>query len=239
MIEQIFTIKDDVDVELVKSSASDDDVIWAARVSTLGEQADVEVPQGRRQGLINYLMKNRHGSPFEHTSMTFRISAPIFVMREFHRHRVGWSYNEASGRYMELGPLFYIPGEDRNLVQEGKAGHYTFLPGPKTLYGQMYQEMAEAYHTAYAHYTMLLAKGIAKEVARMVLPVGLFSHMYATCNARSMMHFLGLRTQSEDATFPSFPQREIEMVAEKMETEFARLMPLTYEAFCLNGRVSP
>ena len=73
----------------------------------------------------------------------------------------------------------------------------------------------------------------------MVLPVGLFSHMYATCNARSMMHFLGLRTKSEDATFPSFPQREIEMVAEKMEAEWAKLMPLTYDAFCLNGRVSP
>jgi thymidylate synthase (FAD) len=76
-------------------------------------------------------------------------------------------------------------------------------------------------------------------VARGVLPVGTFSSMYASCNARSLMHFLGLRTQREDARFPSFPQREIEMVAEQLETHFARLMPITHAAFESNGRVAP
>jgi len=85
----------------------------------------------------------------------------------------------------------------------------------------------------------MLAAGVAREVARAVLPVGLFSSMYATCNARSLMHFLGLRTQHELAKAPSFPQREIEMVGEKMEAEWARLMPLTYAAFNANGRVAP
>ncbi|GAA3042274.1 hypothetical protein GCM10020000_21500 [Streptomyces olivoverticillatus] len=66
-------------------------------------------------------MRDRHGSPFEHNSMTFFISAPIFVFREFMRHRVGWSYNEESGRYRELEPVFYVPGESRKLVQEGRA----------------------------------------------------------------------------------------------------------------------
>src|SRR3712207_3555425 len=92
--------RSDMTVELVKATASDNDVIWAARVSTAGEQslsARDEDP-ARSSGLINYLMRERHGSPFEHNSMTFLVSAPIFVFREFHRHRIGWSYNESSGR---------------------------------------------------------------------------------------------------------------------------------------------
>ena len=85
----------------------------------------------------------------------------------------------------------------------------------------------------------MLDAGVAREVARTVLPVGIYSSMYATCNARALMHFLSLRTKHEDATFPSFPQREIEMVAEKMEACFAELMPLTYAAWQANGRVAP
>jgi thymidylate synthase (FAD) len=85
----------------------------------------------------------------------------------------------------------------------------------------------------------MLEAGVAREVARGVLPVSIYSSMYATCNARALMHFLSLRTQREDATFPSFPQREIEMVAERMEAAFAERMPLTHAAFERNGRVAP
>ena len=101
--------RDDMSVELVKSSASDADVIWAARVSTAGDKSleDVGADAAKSEGLINYLARERHGSPFEHTSMTFFISAPIFVFREFMRHRIA-SYNEESGRYRELKPVFYI-----------------------------------------------------------------------------------------------------------------------------------
>ena len=115
--------RDDVSVELIKASASDADVIWAARVSTAGEQSMDEIGEdpARSAGLINYLARERHGSPFEHTSMTFFISAPIFVFREFMRHRIA-SYNEESGRYRELKPVFYIPNADRNLIQIGKTG---------------------------------------------------------------------------------------------------------------------
>lgn len=239
MSEQKFTIRDDVDVELIKSSATDDDVIWAARVSTAGELASVHPPEARRKGLINYLMKHRHGSPFEHTSMTFRVSAPIFVMREFMRHRVGWSYNEASGRYMEMAPVFYVPPPGRNLVQQGKPGAYTFVQGTDEQAQTTRNLLTRNASESYAVYQALLEQGVAKEVARMSLPLNLFSYMYATCNARSLMHFLGLRTSREDATFPSFPQREIEMVAEKMEVSWAELMPLTWDAFNANGRVSP
>ncbi|MEU4578547.1 FAD-dependent thymidylate synthase [Nonomuraea sp. ATR24] len=232
---------DDVTVELVKHSASDTDVLWAARVSTAGEQslAELEKDPERSKGLINYLMRDRHGSPFEHNSMTFFVSAPIFVFREFQRHRVGWSYNEESGRYRELQPSFYVPGEDRKLVQEGKPGRYVFVDGTAEQHKLVTQRMEESYRQSYAAYEEMLEAGIAREVARAVLPVGLFSTMYATCNARSLMHFLSLRTQHEQARVKSFPQREIEMVAERMEAVWAELMPLTHAAFVANGRVAP
>lgn len=234
-------LRSDVTVELVKHSAADSDVLFAARVSTVGEQSLDEMGKDpeRSKGLINYLMRDRHGSPFEHNSMTFFISAPIFVFREFMRHRVGWSYNEESGRYRELQPVFYVPDASRKLVQQGRPGKYVFVEGSDEQRELVAGAMEESYLASYRTYQEMLAAGVAREVARAVLPVGLFSSMYATCNARSLMHFLGLRTQHELAKVPSFPQREIEMVGEKMEAEWARLMPLTYAAFNGNGRVAP
>ncbi|MER5465859.1 FAD-dependent thymidylate synthase [Streptomyces sp. NPDC002668] len=235
------SFRSDVTVELVKHTAGDSDVLWAARVSTAGEQSLEELQKDpeRSKGLINYLMRDRHGSPFEHNSMTFFISAPIFVFREFMRHRVGWSYNEESGRYRELQPVFYVPGADRKLVQEGRPGKYVFVEGTADQQKIVTESMEDSYRRSYETYQEMLAAGVAREVARAVLPVGLFSSMYATCNARSLMHFLGLRTQHELATVPSFPQREIEMVGEKMEAHWAKLMPLTYAAFNANGRIAP
>ncbi|MFE6474591.1 FAD-dependent thymidylate synthase [Streptomyces rochei] len=235
------TFRKDVTVQLVKQTASDADVLFAARVSTLGEQSIDEIGKDpeRSKGLINYLMRDRHGSPFEHTSMTFFISAPIFVFREFMRHRVGWSYNEESGRYRELEPVFYIPSAGRKLIQVGKPGAYTFEYGSLDQHDLLQSTMQRSYKEAYRTYQEMLAAGVAREVARAVLPVGIYSSMYATCNARSLMHFLGLRTTHPDAKVPSSPQREIEMVGEAMEAEWAKLMPLTYAAFNANGRVAP
>ncbi|MFJ4922741.1 FAD-dependent thymidylate synthase [Streptomyces sp. NPDC088725] len=149
------------------------------------------------------------------------------------------SYNEESGRYRELQPVFYVPGEDRKLVQEGRPGKYVFVDGTPEQQELTGRAMESSYLQAYEAYQEMLAAGVAREVARSVLPVGLFSSMYATCNARSLMHFLGLRTRHELAKAPSFPQREIEMVAEQMEAHWAELMPLTHAAFNSNGRVAP
>ncbi len=233
--------RDDVTVELVRSSAQDADVLFAARVSTAGEQSLEELQKDpeRSKGLINYLMRDRHGTPFEHNSMTFFVSAPIFVFREFHRHRAGWSYNEESGRYRELQPVFYVPSAERKLVQKGRPGKYEFFEGTPEQQKAVTAAMEDSYRQSYERYREMLAAGVAREVARAVLPVGLFSSMYATCNARSLMHFLSLRTKDERAKVPSFPQREIEMVAEKMETLWAELMPLTHDAFNTHGRVAP
>jgi len=166
------------------------------------------------------------------------VSAPIFVFREFMRHRIA-SYNEESGRYRELSPVFYVPNKDRKLVQTGKTGHYVFVDGTPEQYEVSVAAMKETYTLAYANYKKMLDAGIAREVARAVLPVALYSSMYVTMNARALMNFLSLRTSREGSHFPSYPQREIEMVAEKMEEHFARLMPLTYAAFEKSGRVAP
>ena len=484
--------RSDMGVELVKASASDADVVWSARVSTQGEASleSLDSDPGRSAGLIRYLMANRHGTPFEHNSMTFLVTAPIFVFREFQRHRIGWclsgdaripvgtlmngvtkrladvysdwhegvpvtmgrtrllpscrnlatrtlnldtgliesarmvdvfqagvkpllrittsygksvkvtrdhrfwsqgawvkagdltiggvvscmaavpvgphqgipqrlregiqewttrmkpeviaavdschvcggvftreelevdhvvpvsrdlrlaldqnnlgpvcipchevtsgrdswevtrrpmasgarderivniedvgeemtydiempapwhnfiaddfvvhnSYNEESARYRELEPVFYVPGPDRRLRQEGKPGHYEFVDAGPELTALAVESTTGAYVAAHGAYRRMLDAGVAREVARTVLPVGIYSSMYATCNARSLMAFLSLRTQAEGSTFPSFPQREIEMVAELMEVELARLMPISHAAFVAAGRVSP
>ncbi|WP_369015917.1 FAD-dependent thymidylate synthase [Actinocrinis puniceicyclus] len=198
----------------------------------------VTVPNGtlyvRRDGKPSWC----GNSPFEHNSFTFFVSAPIFVFREFHRHRT-FSFNEESGRYRRLEPVFYVPGPERSLVQEGKPGRYVFTEGTAEQHKLVEEATRAVCSTAYRAYLEMLEAGIAREVARGVLPVSIYSSMYATCNARALMHFLSLRTKREDSAFPSFPQREIEMVAEKMEAVFAEAMPLTYAAFNRNGRVAP
>jgi thymidylate synthase (FAD) len=235
--------RSEMTVELVRSAARDADVLFAARVSTLGEQtlesAGTEEELAKRdRGLINYLMRDRHGSPFEHNSMTFYVQAPIFVFREFMRHRIA-SYNEESGRYRELQPVFYVPDASRNLVQTGKPGAYDFLPGTPEQHAAVQEAVRAQSVAAYGAYRGMLDAGVAREVARIVLPLNLYSSMYVTMNARSLMNFLSLRTKHPEATVPSFPQREIELVAEAMETRWATLMPATHAAFTANGRVAP
>jgi thymidylate synthase (FAD) len=232
--------RSDVTVELVKHSAADSDVLFAARVSTQGERslASVESDASGSAGLIGFLMRDRHGSPFEHSVMTFYVQAPIFVWREHMRHRMT-SYNEESGRYRRLDPLFYVPGPDRNLVQVGKPGAYDFVPGTTEQHAVVVAATEGACRQAYAEYERMLDAGVAREVARTVLPVTTYSSAYVTMNARALMNFLSLRLRSQDSRFPSYPQREIEMVAERYETIWADLMPLTHAAFVANGRVSP
>lgn len=231
--------RSDVDVQLVKHSASDSDVAFAARVSTLGERSlPTENEDAKLAGLINFLMRERHGSPFEHSVFTFYVRAPIFVWREHMRHRIA-SYNEESGRYRELEPEFYVPDSSRKLVQTGKPGAYVFVEGTSEQHAYTVVKYIDTCKSAYNNYKELLDIGVAREVARGVLPVTIYSSAYVTINARSLMNFLSLRRAVEGSHFPSYPQREIEMVAEKYEKAFEELMPLTHAAFTQNGRVSP
>lgn len=225
-------------VELIQSMGGDDSVVRSARVSTTsGTTGHLDMGE-REKGLINYLMRDRHGTPFEHNGFTFYIEAPIFVFREFMRHRIA-SYNEESGRYKELAPIFYVPDENRKLIQIGKPGAYTFEDGTTEQYQETREAIVESSMQSYQYYVQMLDAGVAREVARAVLPVNIYSSMYVTMNARALMNFLSLRTMREGTHFPSFPQREIEMVAEKMEEFFAEKMPVTYATFNANGRVAP
>ena len=231
------TFSSEMTVELVKHSASDTDIAFAARVSTQGERSK-ETSTDELGGLINFLMRERHGSPFEHSNFTFYVKAPIFVWREHMRHRIA-SYNEESGRYKTLEPHFYIPNKERKLVQVGKTGSYTFEKGSDFQFANVLGGYMSGCKASYNAYLGMLEAGVAKEVARGVLPVNIYSSAYVTMNARALMNFLSLRKSDPDSHFPSYPQREIEMVAEQYEEIFKKLMPLTYESFVKNGRVAP
>ena len=209
-------------VELIKHNASDEDVARAAWVSNYGFDARLKEP-GKFRGLINFLYRERHHSPFEHASFTFFVDTPIFVAREFMRHRT-WSYNEVSARYKEMEGRFYIPGDDRPIIQDGKIGGYTFLAGTEQQVARAQAVIAEASRTAYEEYQYIKNLGAANEVARMVLPVNTMTQFYATANPRNVMLFLTLRNELQ-ALY------EIRDVAEQIEEEFAKAMPITYDAY--------
>jgi thymidylate synthase (FAD) len=230
------TFRSDFLVDLIQHAGDDEMICKAARVSVLGAAS---IDSKESAGLINFLMANRHGSPFEHAMITARITAPIAVWREFMRHRIGVSYNEESGRYKQLDGVFYLPPKVRKLVQVGKAGQYTFEHGDESQKNLIQQEFIYDYQVVWNSYTKMLDAGIAKEVARFILPVGIYSTAYVTMNPRSIMNFLSLRTKHEDATFPSFPMWEINQTADKIEELFKELFPITHQAFVNNGRVAP
>lgn len=230
--------KSDVDVELVSHDGNDTRIAEAAWVSNYGGDIPTDMAH-RIPGLINFLMRDRHGTPFEHNSLTYRVSAPLFVFYEWHRHRAGWSYNEESARYRELDPVFYVPSSDRALRQTGSPGKYTFESGTYQEHILTAGTHKRAAVGAWDEYQYLLENGIAREVARNVLPVSVYKTQYATCNLRSLFAFLSLRWAHPLSTVPTFPLAEIQMVAEGLEQAARAEFPAAFEAFDKNGRVAP
>lgn len=216
MAEVIF--KSDMGVELVDSMGSDASVVRAARVSTVGAN---EGEGGDR--LIAFLMREKHMSPFEHATFTFLVEAPIFTINQMVRHRIA-SFNIESGRYKELEPVFYVPGHDRPVVQVGKTGAYEFEQGDDVQRAMVNVMLMSTAGYAWDAYEQMLAAGIAKEVARMVLPLNIYSSLYVTMNSRGLMNFLSLRNEHH-------AQYEVRQVAKQMEDIFAEHMPLTHKAF--------
>src|SRR4051812_9085297 len=214
-------------VALDGALASDLAVVNAARVSFNAESGEMTE---RDAGLIGFLMRERHGSPFEHGYFRMLIKAPLFVVREHHRHRAGHSYNEWSGRYSKLEPEFYVPDYVR--TQVGKPGAYTFEPVDDAVRERTRAEIEENARRAYETYERLLEQGVAKEVARAVLPLSTYTKYYWSCNPRSLMPFCSLR--NDDAA-----QYEIRQYAAAAESFLQRLMPITHAAFLANGRVAP
>jgi thymidylate synthase (FAD) len=215
-------------VRLDDVMASDLSVANAARVSFARRKEELDDADA---GLIRFLMINKHGTPFEHNAFRFHVRCPIFVAREWFRHRVG-SFNEFSMRYAKATDDFYVPAPEDVRSQVGKPGAYTFETVDPELAEQTRGEMRAVYEAAFATYERLVEQGIAREVARAVLPVGAYTEFYWTLNARSLMNFVSLRA-AETA------QREIRRYAEAVERFLEQHMPITHAAFVANNRTAP
>lgn len=229
-------------VRLVRAQADDQMIADDARVSTRPNGIDVignsQEWDERDAGLVRSLMRERHGTPFEAPTFTFEIEAPIFVAREAHRHRIA-SISEASGRYVELMPVFWVPPADRPLVQVGKAMDYRLEPGDREQVAHARFAIERAARRGWLEYESMLRNGIAKEVARVVLPVSTFTRWRLRINLRSALNFLQLRTQDERADYESKPQLEIQEVARAIEGHLELFCPDALRAFNEFGRVAP
>ena len=215
-------------VRLDDAMADDLSVVNGARVSFAQRKTEMNAAD---EGLIRFLMRDRHGSPFEHNAFRFHVRCPIFVAREWFRHRIG-SFNEFSMRYAKASDDFYVPEADDVRSQVGKPGAYTFEPVSDELAEQAREELQAVYEHAFATYTRLVEAGVARELARAVMPVGAYTQFYWTVNARALMNFVSLRNSE-------FAQLEIRRYAEAVEAFFAERMPLTHAAFVANDRTSP
>jgi thymidylate synthase (FAD) len=215
-------------VRLDDAMADDLSVANGARVSFARRKDELDESD---EGLIRFLMRERHGTPFEHNAFRFHVRCPIFVAREWFRHRVG-SFNEFSLRYAKATDDFYVPEPEDVRSQVGKPGAYSFEPVSDELAEETREQLRAVYDTAYRTYEQLVELGVARELARSVLPVGAYTEFYWTVNARSLMNFLSLRN-SETA------QREIRRYAEACERFLEEKMPVTYAAFVGNDRTAP
>lgn len=256
----------DITVTPLHVLGDDQFVIGAMKV--LGE---VPSPDKSDRGRIRYLMEHRHGTPFEHNCVICCVHAPIFVWREWHRHRIGFSYNEESARYSQLKPCFFIPHRDRpmaKIAEAWKPGRPKFLTldeeaegkvraepyhvdksdeQVKALakiwadrkYSEITEEMRQGYEDEYARYERQLARSLDPGLARDNLPVGIYSSCWVTCNLRSALAFLSLRTHDPAAKFVSYPLFEIERGARQLEEVVKTNFPICHEAFCDFGRIGP
>ena len=223
------TYKSTMDVEYIQHMGSDETVARAARVSTGRDQLD----QGKIEGLIGYLVREGHTSTLEHCTLTVRVHAPVFVMRQIYTHRT-LAKNSESGRYKELEPVFYVPSESRPLVNAGSGAHPNLVheePDPRgsgmmslsEFTQDLHRDMAE---TTWYYYGQLIQEGVATEVARNVLPVSIYTSAYLTGNLLAWFNFLRLRDGSQ-----GHPQYEIQEVAKKVALLIEEHYPITFAAW--------
>ncbi|WP_422923171.1 FAD-dependent thymidylate synthase [Singulisphaera sp. PoT] len=217
-------------VRLVDSMGTDLNVVRAARVSYDAAWRAGE-DQGSDARLIRYLWKNHHTTPFEAVSFTFEIKAPIFVFRQWHRHRT-WSYNELPARYRELPEEFYLPKPEHVGVQSASSKQArdidtASVDADSALILQREAEVAHARETmeaSFNQYRRLLEGGWPKELARSVLPVATYSHMFATVNLLNLLKFLTLRCHGH-------AQYEIRVYAEAMRELIRPIVPVCLDAW--------
>ena len=208
-------------VRLIESMGSDLSIVRNARVSYDAEWRAGE-DEGKDAKLLNYLVKNHHTSPFESCVFTFEVKAPIFVFRQWHRHRT-WSFNEISARYAELPEEFYVP-EAEQITTQSASNKQMRTSDQHPEAQSIRQAIFSASQGAFATYKALIAAGCPRELARSVLPVGTYSHMFATVDLHNLMHFLRLRLHSHS-------QYEIRVYAEAMLKLIEPIVPHSVAAF--------
>lgn len=213
-------------VRLVDAMGSDLSVVRAARVSYQAAWR-AGLDQGNDERLIRYLLRNQHSTPFEAVTFTFEVVAPLFVLRQWHRHRT-WSYNEVSARYTELPELYYSPdprhiGVQSTTNKQARDIHEMTLEELKSRDEQI---LAFERHcdSAFVLYRLLMDTGWPRELARCVLPLNTYSAMFATVNLHNLLHFLGLRLHEH-------AQYEIRMYAGALEHLAERVVPVTMAAW--------
>lgn len=207
-------------IELIRVSGSDLDVVNAARVSY--GKVSTELTE-RDRGLITYLMNHNHTSPFEHNQLSFRIKCPIFVARQWMRHRMN-SYNEISYRYVKAPVEFYIPKNWRKQDDTNRQCSVGEFQDDVAMH-----EYKKAITQSYASYEALLAAGVGREIARGVLPTCTYTEFIFTCNLHSLLHFITLRTHPG-------AQYEIRVYAHGMEELARKYFPFSMEAFAKKPR---
>lgn len=224
--------RDDVTVILRDRMGTEDSIVEVAKVSTLG--ADSRDSEGNK-GLIKFLYREKHGTPFESCVLRLYFEFPIFTSRQVVKHRLS-SINEESGRYRELEGVFYLTPKERPIIQYGKPGQYLFKEGtPEQIEAVQFVQRATA-TASWDNYRALIDAGIAKEVAREHLPFSLYSSMYFTANLRSVLNFLSLRKDwGENATHRSKAQYEIALVTDEIAKIVQEHYPTVWECFVDNG----
>lgn len=200
------------DVSIVRAARNSYDAAWKA-----GED------EGSDTRLINYLMRNRHTSPFEAVVMTFEVKAPIFVLRQWHRHRT-WSYNELSARYKPLPDEFYIPDPDTIGIQSKSNKQMRDVDKQHPHAASVAHEIRMVQERAYEIYEQLLEADVPRELARSVLPVSIYSNMFATVNLHNLLHFLELRLHEH-------AQYEIRVYAQALLNLASIVAPVSISAF--------
>jgi thymidylate synthase (FAD) len=215
-------------VRLVDSMGSDLSVVRSARVSYDAEWR-AGADEGKDAKLIKYLINNDHTSPFESVTFTFDIKAPIFIIRQWHRHRT-WSYNEVSGRYSELPEEFYVP-DVKNITTQSTDNKQMRTTEPHPEAPVIRDIIADQCVEGFVKYRQLIRLGCPRELARGVLPVNTYSHMFATVNLHNLIHFLKLRLHSH-------AQYEIRVYAEAMLQLIKDIVPVSVEAFCAKHNIS-
>lgn len=218
----LYPLRDDIgSVALVQHVGDDKSVVNAARVSFGGDNS---LPlDARDEKLIRYLLREKHGSPFEHNLLTYKIVCPIFVDRQMVRHRVGVSKNEISGRYVEVRERMYTPAEFR---RQARSNRQASVPDEDGVIDQReaHDVWAGAWRAAYDAYGRLLALGVTREQARGVLPQAMYTESYWTFNLRSLLHFLSLRDHPG-------AQYETMMYARALAELAEPLFPVTFRAW--------